>query len=142
MADIRVVSTPQDIDICLSIRRTVFIEEQNVPEHEEVDGEDSSCTHFLVFFNGEPVGAARFKYLDDKAKIQRVCILPQVRGTGLGAELMMAILEEVKRQGKASTAILGSQTHALGFYEKLGFSAFGAEYMDAGIPHRDMQIAL
>ena len=35
-----------------------------------------------------------------------------------------------------------SQTHALGFYERLGFTAFGPEYMDAGIPHRDMVMDL
>ena len=34
--------------------------------------------------------------------------------------------------------MLGAQTHAIGFYEKLGFTAFGPEYLDAGIPHRDM----
>mgnify|MGYP002653135186 CR=1 FL=1 len=35
-----------------------------------------------------------------------------------------------------------AQTHALGFYERLGFVAFGPVYDDAGIPHRDMQLAL
>ncbi|MEO0503034.1 MAG: GNAT family N-acetyltransferase, partial [Pseudomonadota bacterium] len=37
---------------------------------------------------------------------------------------------------------LGAQTHALSFYEKLGFEAFGPVYDDAGIPHRDMERAL
>jgi len=39
-------------------------------------------------------------------------------------------------------AVLGSQTHAIGFYERLGFTPFGPEYDDAGIPHRDMRRAL
>lgn len=39
-------------------------------------------------------------------------------------------------------ARLGSQTHAIGFYEKLGFAAEGPEYDDAGIPHRDMTLRL
>ena len=37
-----------------------------------------------------------------------------------------------------TTAKLGAQTHAIGFYEKLGFLAQGPVYDDAGIPHRDM----
>jgi len=37
---------------------------------------------------------------------------------------------------------LGAQTHALDFYRKLGFAVFGDEYMDAGIPHFDMEMAL
>ncbi len=39
-------------------------------------------------------------------------------------------------------AKLGAQVHAIGFYEKLGFEAVGPVYMDAGIPHRDMVMAL
>ena len=37
---------------------------------------------------------------------------------------------------------LGAQTHALSFYEKLGFTAYGPIYDDAGIPHRDMMLDL
>ena len=39
-------------------------------------------------------------------------------------------------------AKLGAQTHAIGFYEKLGFAPYGPEYDDAGIPHRDMVLSL
>ena len=55
--------------------------------------------------------------------------------------LIRAALTELRAQGM-STAKLGSQTHAIGFYERLGFTATGPEYMDAGIPHRDMTLAL
>jgi predicted GNAT family N-acyltransferase len=30
---------------------------------------------------------------------------------------------------------LHAQTHALGFYERYGFRAEGAEFIEAGIPH-------
>jgi ElaA protein len=39
-------------------------------------------------------------------------------------------------------ARLGSQSHATGFYEKLGFVVEGDEFLDAGIPHRRMRRAL
>ena len=142
MVDIRIVSSKEDVDECLRLRRIVFIVEQEVPEHEEVDGDDGRCTHVLASVNGKPMGAARFQYIGDKAKIQRVCILKEARGTGLGAQLMRGILEIIKAEGKVETAVLGAQTHALAFYEKLGFEAFGDEYLDAGIAHRDMKITL
>jgi ElaA protein len=41
-----------------------------------------------------------------------------------------------------TTAYLGSQSHATGFYEKLGFVIEGDEFLDAGIPHRHMRRAL
>ena len=142
MADIQVVDSAEDIASCLKLRRTVFIEEQNVPEDEEVDGDDPHCTHVLARDKGKPIGAARFQYIDDKAKIQRVCVLHEARGTGLGAAIIDKILEIVKEEGKASVAILGSQSHAVSFYEKLGFEVYGDEYLDAGILHRDMKIKL
>lgn len=142
MVDIRVVSSREDIAECLRLRRIVFIEEQDVPEDEEVDGDDDHCMHILARIDGKPMGAARFQYIGDKAKIQRVCVLKEARGTGLGAELMRGILDIIKCEAKVQTAVLGAQTHALSFYVKLGFSAFGDEYLDAGIMHQDMKINL
>lgn len=142
MVDIRVVTSKEDLRACLEMRRIVFIEEQAVSEHEEVDGDDPNCTHLLVTNEGMNVGAARFQYIGKKAKIQRVCILKSARGKGLGAELMGAILNEIRKQAKAELAVLGAQTHALEFYEKLGFEAYGDEYLDAGIAHMDMKIIL
>ena len=37
---------------------------------------------------------------------------------------------------------LHAQTHALGFYERLGYTAYGAEFPEAGIAHRAMRRAL
>lgn len=142
MADIHVVTSQSDLAECLRLRRIVFIEEQNVPEREEVDGDDAHCTHILASVQGVPMGAARFQYIGDKAKIQRVCVLPDARGTGLGAELMREILAVIKAEAKVSIAVLGSQIHALSFYKKLGFEAYGDEYYDAGILHQDMKIML
>ena len=75
-------------------------------------------------------------------KVGRVCVLAEVRGTGLGAALMRAAVDHYRTVPGIETVKLGAQTHALGFYERLGFEAVGPEYMDAGIPHRDMTLAL
>ena len=142
MVDMKGGTSKEDIAACLELRRVVFVEEQDVPIHEEVDGEDGICTHVLATMNDKPIGAARFQYIGAKAKIQRVCVLQEARGTGLGAELMCGILIIIKSEGKVQAAILGSQIHALVFYQKLGFEAYGDEYLDAGILHRDMKIKL
>lgn len=130
------ITLTDDLATCLALRRVVFIEEQNVSEPDEVDGLDPSCLHLLAIDGETPVGTARILIENDLAKIGRVCVLPSRRGTGLGAALIRAALETSK--GKAIQAKLGAQTHALGFYEKLGFNATGPIYDDAGIPHRDM----
>ena len=68
-------------------------------------------------------------------------MVAEARGTGAGLALMRAALAELRHRGVAE-ARLGSQTHAIGFYEKLGFAAEGPEYDGAGIPHRDMTLRL
>lgn len=120
------------------IRRKVFIDEQNVPQEEEWDGLDPECQHFLAMLDGQPVGTARL--LPD-AHIGRVAVLASARGTGIGVLLMQAAIEAARHAGHTQVA-LSAQVHALAFYEQLGFVAHGEEFLDAGIPHREMTLSL
>ncbi|RBI66524.1 GNAT family N-acetyltransferase [Vreelandella sulfidaeris] len=120
------------------IRRKVFIDEQNVPQEEEWDGLDPECQHFLAMLDGQPVGTARL--LPD-AHIGRVAVLANARGTGIGVLLMQAAIEAARHAGHSQVA-LSAQVQALVFYERLGFVAHGDEFLDAGIPHREMTLSL
>lgn len=135
------IEPTRDIATCRHLRRVVFIEEQGVPEADEIDDKDDTAIHLLATEDGTPVGSARLLLIGNTGKIGRVCVLKSHRGTGLGAALIRAALTELRAQGM-TTAKLGSQTHAVGFYERLGFTPSGPEYMDAGIPHRDMILPL
>jgi predicted GNAT family N-acyltransferase len=131
-----------DLAACHALRRTVFIEEQNVPEADEMDDLDADAIHLLATDDADrPVATARLLVRDDIGKIGRVCVLADQRGTGLGAALMRAAIDALAARGVRQVR-LGSQTHAMGFYEKLGFVAEGPVYDDAGIPHRDMALNL
>lgn len=131
------IAVTADIAICRRLRRQVFIEEQGVSEADEIDDLDGVATHFLATLDGVPVGTARLVPLGDTAKIGRVCVLAAARGHGIGAALIRAAVDHARGAGFAQ-AKLGAQVHALGFYERLGFTATGPVYDDAGIPHRDM----
>lgn len=120
------------------IRRRVFIDEQAVPQQEEWDGRDDQCLHFLAWLDGQPVGTARL--LPD-GHIGRVAVLAAGRGQGIGLALMRATIEAARERGHAQ-AELAAQTHALAFYRRLGFEAHGAEFLDAGIAHRNMRLHL
>ena len=132
------IEQTDDLGACHALRRTVFIEEQNVPEADEMDDLDGEAIHLLAWQDDVPVGTARILIRGDIGKIGRVCVLPQARGTGLGAQLIRASMDVLRTHPGVTTAKLGAQTHAIGFYEKLGFLAQGPVYDDAGIPHRDM----
>ena len=135
------VRRTEDLDTCFALRRVVFIEEQAVPEDLERDEHDATALHLLATLDGRPVGTARMLLRGDTGKIGRVCVLRDLRGRGVGAELIRAAVEYLRGLGLAR-ARLGSQVHAIPFYEKLGFVAEGPVYDDAGIPHRDMVMAL
>lgn len=135
------VSSADDIQKCLDIRTEVFVNGQSVPENEEIDGKDPDSDHYLLTIDNSPVGVARVRYIDDFAKIERVGILSDFHGLGLGAKLMMVILSDIKRSAEVVTAKLSSQTYAIPFYEKLGFVVCSEEYMDANIPHKDMKLS-
>lgn len=131
------IDLTDDLAICFDLRRIVFIDEQGVSEADERDDLDQDCLHLLAHVASVPAGTARIHIKDGVAKIGRVCVLPAQRGTGLGAALIRKAMAVAKAHG-ASKAKLGAQLHALGFYEALGFTAFGPVYDDAGIDHRDM----
>lgn len=136
------IERTSDIATCQRLRRVVFIEEQGVSEADEVDGLDASAIHLLALDGDKPVGTARLLVKGAVGKIGRVCVLPVARGTGLGAALIRSALDVLRDQPGVSEAYLGSQSHATGFYEKLGFTVEGEEFDDAGIPHRHMRRAL
>ena len=136
------IAVTDDIATCRALRRTVFIEEQGVSEADEIDDLDGQAIHLLARLDGVPVGSARLLPMGVVGKVGRVCVLAPARGTGLGAALMRAAVAHYRTLPGIETVKLGAQTHALGFYELLGFTAVGPEYMDAGIPHRDMVLAL
>ncbi len=135
------VALTDDLQTCHDLRRRVFIDEQGVTEAEELDGLDGNAMHLLAWIDDKPIGTARMFHEDGIGKIGRVCVLAEARGTGAGAALMRAAVQALRDVG-ARQAKLSSQTHALPFYEKLGFVAYGPEYPDAGIPHRDMVLEL
>lgn len=127
-----------------AIRKIVFVEEQNVPLELEMDEFDEEATHFVLYDHHEPIGAARFRTLDangTQGKIERVCILAPFRNRGLGKMLIEKIIEHARQEGVQKVK-LNAQTHAISFYEKLGFTVISDEFIDAGIPHRTMEKTL
>jgi len=125
---------------CFAIRRKVFIEEQQIPEAEEWDAHDDTCIHYLAEDAEGPTGTARLIAKGSSAKIGRVAVVQTARGTGLGAAMMRAVLEDAQGQG-FTEAELEAQTYAIPFYERLGFVAEGPEFDDgSGILHRQMRL--
>ena len=135
---IQSVNNEKEMADALSVRKAVFIVEQEVPADLEIDEHDeanSGTIHFVVYKEEQPVGASRLRtYAPGVGKIERVAVLHSERGTGLGRQIMIAMEEKAQDQGY-ETLKLNAQTHAQRFYEKLGYEAYGDIFDDAGIEH-------
>lgn len=120
------------------IRTKVFQEEQGVSAELEFDGLDPNATHLLAYLNGQAVGTARIREIDqDIVKIERLAVLPDYRKQGVGKQLMRSALSTIAQRGK-SLVIVHAQAYISQLYQKLGFAIVGEQFNEAGIPHIKM----
>lgn len=131
------ITLEADLKVAFHIREEVFVKEQNVPLDEEFDEFDTLnelSEHILVYYNEQPVGTGRVRWADGFGKLERICILEPYRKFGLG-KVIIKKLEEIAEEKGLSQVKLHGQTHAEGFYKKLGYQTSSSTFMEAGIPH-------
>ncbi|MEN6309212.1 MAG: GNAT family N-acetyltransferase, partial [Anaerohalosphaeraceae bacterium] len=118
------------------VRKTVFVDEQNVPPEIEIDENDPLCQHVLASNqDNQPIGTGR---IDSKGKIGRMAVLSMYRAKGVGRSILDTLIQYGRNAGLRHF-YLSAQLHAVGFYEKAGFTAYGEAFEEAGIMHIMME---
>ena len=138
--EIKEVKTEEEFAQCLAVRRAVFIDEIGVPEDIEVDEYDmlnGGCTHFLMLCGGQPVGAFRCLAGGGSVHLQRLCILSEYRGKGIG-RAALARAEQFSASIGACAVELHAKCGAAPFYKKCGYSVASAQFIEADVPHVKM----
>lgn len=128
-------------DEAKQIRIAVFVEEQGFVE--EFDSDDKISTHLVMLDGDKPVATGRF-YFDNARQeylIGRLAVMKEYRGRGLGGEIVREAERLIKERGACSVS-LHSQCRAQGFYEGLGYEAFGESDFDEDCPHQWMRKVL
>jgi predicted GNAT family N-acyltransferase len=129
----------RDLAAIRAVREPVFLVEQQVPPELEWDELDPLSRHVLARdFEGRPIGTGR---LTPEHRIGRMAVLADWRGKGVGEAMLFRLLDAARDLGYPSIE-LHAQTHAIPFYARAGFAAEGDEFLEAGIPHRVMRMAL
>jgi predicted GNAT family N-acyltransferase len=149
-AEVRLAQTEADRNAVFAVRYQVFVDEQSVPEELEYDELDRSADHFLAVLDGVPAGAGRLVITGSAPDggtgpetrptgvLGRLAVGKAARGRGLGKLLVHAIEQRAAERGLAAVE-LHAQAHARGFYQQLGYAAYGDSFSEAGIEHISMR---
>ena len=124
----------------LALRCRVFVLEQG--PFQDPDGADLHAWH-LQCRDEDGVLQAYLRVADpgikyDEPSIGRVITAPEVRRTGLGRALMHEGLQRCAAQWPGQRVRISAQARLNDFYAGFGFVAQGDDYLEDGIPHRQM----
>jgi len=130
-------------DLASPLRIEVFVKEQEIDPELEWDDADDSALHAVVVNRlGQPVATGRLLQPQPKiAQIGRMAVSKPLRGIKLGKMIVLALVEKARLRGDLEV-ILHAQCSAEGFYKRLGFTAHGEVFQDAGIDHIEMTMSL
>jgi predicted GNAT family N-acyltransferase len=122
---VRVVRSMDEMARVIAIRGAIYMGEQSCPFEEEFDGNDFSATHLICHKDGEPVGCMRIRYFADFAKLERLAVRNEGRGSGLAGRLLDAAIELCRKKGYR-VMYAHSQKRFLKVWEQRGFRLMGA----------------
>ena len=143
MVDMRVGSWEALALHARAIRTEVFIDEQKIPVEMEWDEADADAVHAVALNRfGVPLATGRLlPHAPGVARIGRMAAIQPVRGSGVGRQVLDALMQAAKARGDREV-LLHAQTSAQGFYARAGFVPAGPVFDEAGIAHIEMTRAL
>lgn len=128
-----------------AVRQAVFVREQAIDESEEWDDDDAHAVHAVLGnLAGLPLATGRLIFKGQAprhAKIGRMAVLRSARGSGLGKQVLLALMDEARTRGITHLS-LNAQVSAQAFYAGHGFKPEGPVFDEVGIPHQKMGFIL
>ena len=120
----------------VALRTEVFAHEQGIALNLMSDAADAAAIHAVASNGlGQAVATGRLIRHDDAvSQIGRLAVHRALRGSGVGARVLQALVDAAKQRGDAEV-MLHAQRGTLGFYERAGFTSRGAYFEEAGLPH-------
>lgn len=122
----------------LKLRQEVFVVEQRCA-YLDADGLDPRCWHLLGWGpNDRLLACLRIVppgLKSEESSLGRVATSQEVRGTGLGHDLLAKGVARCMQLYPASAVRISAQAHLEAFYARFGFVAEGDVYLEDDIPH-------
>ena len=90
--------------------------------------------HIVALEAGEVLGTVLLKPLNDGVvKLRQMAVSPRTQGSGCGRKLVLYAEQTAVSRG-FGVIELNARVSARGFYEKLGYAAFGDEFIEVTVP--------
>ena len=103
---------------------------------------DTNYEYFLIQKNSKNIGFIKVNHKSspeyselENSELEKIYILPQYSGMGLGKIAMNEIINQVRQKGKELffLCVIDSNENAIAFYEKLGFEFHSKTRLE--VPH-------
>jgi ElaA protein len=135
---------PRLIYELLAFRESVFVVEQACP-YQELDGRDLQAWHLLGQRSGHILACLRVlppPASSKRYRIGRVAVEEAARGKGFAKDMLVMAELRIAEHAADAEIVLDAQTYLLPFYQALGYSVSGDEFLEDDIPHVPMQKSL
>ena len=122
------LATKEDLDGVLALEEASFNNPTTREWYEEELKRPDVCFIYVMRTPEQPVaGFCAFWLVIDQAHINNLAILPELRGRGLGTQLLEAVIAEAAHLGAVvlTLEVRESNTPAIRLYQKAGFKHEG-----------------
>jgi acetyltransferase (GNAT) family protein len=116
-----VVTDSEQLLHAYSVRSICFMEETGLTARRAFDGNDFQATHIVVYAGDEPVGAARVRWFNGFAKIERTAFRKAWRNPRVLKQAAEFIFDHAARKGYSKAITLAKPQYAMVWIRLLGF---------------------
>lgn len=124
----------------LQLRAEVFVVEQDCV-YQDLDNKDLDAYHVLGVLDTKIVAYARIFKPGDyflESSIGRIVVKKEFRKFQYGYQLVQNSIQFIENNLQQNKILISAQSYLSKFYNSLGFTQVGEEYLEDGIPHIKM----
>jgi len=124
----------------LQLRAEVFMVEQDCV-YQDLDNKDLDAYHMLGVLDTKIVAYARIFKPGDyflESSIGRIVVKKEFRKFQFGYQLVVNSIQFIENNLQQNKILISAQSYLSKFYNSLGFTQVGEEYLEDGIPHIKM----
>ena len=129
-----------ELYVILQLRSEVFVVEQDCV-YQDLDNKDQNAYHVLGVLDNEIVAYARIFKPGDyflESSIGRIVVKKEFRKFQYGYQLVQNSILFIENNLQQNKILISAQSYLTKFYNSLGFTQVGEEYLEDGIPHIKM----